>query len=207
MFQTMLAAYSNDLQPALGVIAAWLVYDVLPRLQESHARSQALEGTVDLITKRFSAFVEDISVALPEAHGMPSLTVNQMRLNCLSTALQKHKEEVGCNDNKHASQPTREPAEAFEDTDEGGRYTVLIKRIEALEKMVQENRDSMEAHQPFVMVEESAETARNQTMQDAVQDPSLEFATLSDASTSSTCTLTPASVSQRRKLARSADLR
>ncbi|KAG9656085.1 hypothetical protein KCU95_g15690, partial [Aureobasidium melanogenum] len=193
MFQTMLAAYSNDLQPALGVIAAWLVYDVLPRLQESHARSQALEGTVDLITKRFSAFVEDISVALPEAHGMPSLTVNQMRLNCLSTALQKHKEEVGCNDNKHASQPTKEPAEAFEDTDEGGRYTVLIKRIEALEKMVQENRDSMEAHRPFAMVEESAEIARNQTMQDAVQDPSLEFATLSDASTSSTCTLTPAS--------------
>lgn len=65
--------------------------------------------------------------------------------------------------------------------------------------MIQEKRDNIEAHQPLVMVEESAETACSQSMQDAVQEPPSDFAALSDAPTSWTCTLTPTSVSKMEK--------
>ncbi|KAG9958822.1 hypothetical protein KCU61_g8024, partial [Aureobasidium melanogenum] len=199
VIQALLNRYGDDDD---DMINSWLIFDILPRLQESHARSQALESTVDIITKTFSAFIRDVSDALPEAHGMPSITMHQARLNRLSTTLQKYREAFGCNNNNHTPQSSKRPGEAFEDSNEDDRCTVLTKRIEALEKIVQENRDNMEAHQPFVMVEESAETARSQTMQEAAQEPPSEFAALSDASTSSTCTLTPASISEMKEISK-----
>lgn len=196
MLQTVVKAHHNDLKPAVEVILPWLVYVSLPRLQASHGRSQALEIAVDLLSSRFSAFVKEIADALPEVRAiLPAGRISEARLNRLSVALQMYKEACSSNDNNYASQSIKELRRASENTNEDGCYTVLMKRIEVLEKKVQESRDSIESHQPFVMVEESAETARSQIMQDAAQEPSSGLETLSNASTSSTCTLTPATVS------------
>ena len=141
------------------IVTPWLILDILPRLYESHIRSQALESTVDLISRRFSAFIGDISDALYEVH--PPMDTNSKRINCLSLVLQKYKNEFGGNANNHASRPTKGPGGASTDTNEDDRYTVLTERIRVLEKMVQENRANTGSHQPFVMVEEPTEIAFN----------------------------------------------
>lgn len=74
------------------------------------------------------------------------------------------------------------------------RYNMLTGRIQALEEMVKENRDQMDSLQSISAVAEYR-VAGSQELERAMQAHQPTFATLPDASESSTCTLTPASVS------------
>ena len=69
----------------------------------------------------------------------------------------------------------------------------LVSRVESLEQMIKENREGMELYQPVTQGEELA--ARVQTLENKMNELQFPFSILSDAAESSTCTLTPASVS------------
>jgi hypothetical protein len=74
------------------VAMLWLVHDTLPRLRETQTRFQTLEATLDLVSRSFFAFVEDISEALPIERLTCAPYISQERLNRLSAVLQKHKD-------------------------------------------------------------------------------------------------------------------
>lgn len=73
-------------------VTPWLVYDILPQLQVTRDRFQTLDAAVDSISRRFSAFVKDISEALPGYYDPLYFPNNslQKRLNDLSAVLQQH---------------------------------------------------------------------------------------------------------------------
>ncbi|KAG9675257.1 hypothetical protein KCU99_g7909, partial [Aureobasidium melanogenum] len=175
-------------------IISWLIFDILPRLQESHARIQTLETTVNMLWRRLSGFIKDLAEALPleHRHG-DDANAAKLRLNFLSIVLQHCKDNLDRDRASDAPRSTSGTGGASGCLGIDRRYKALTDRIQALEKMVQENRDNMESHQPFVMVEESAKTAHGQIVESEVQEPPLQFEALSDAPTSSTCTLSPAS--------------
>jgi type II secretory pathway component PulJ len=184
-------------------IISWLIFDILPRLQESHARIQTLETTVNMLWRRLSDFIKDLAEALPleHRHG-DDANAAKLRLNFLSIVLQDCKDNLDRDRASDAPRSTSGTGGASGCLGIDRRYKALTDRIQALEKMVQENRDNMESHQSFVMVEESAKTAHGQIVESEVQEPPLQLEALSDAPTSSTCTLSPASVSKMKEISK-----
>ncbi|KAH0164121.1 hypothetical protein KCU67_g5286, partial [Aureobasidium melanogenum] len=147
-----------------------------------------------MLSRRLSSFIKDLAETLPSGDRFANVSGYQKtQLNRLSTALQQHKEFPTQDHGMDDPKPTGDTESTSGCLGIDRRYKALTDRIQALEKMVQENRDNMESHQPFVMVEESAKTAHGPIVESEVQEPPLQFEPLSDASTYSTCTLTPAS--------------
>lgn len=176
------------------IITPWLVFDILPRLQGSHSRIQALESTVNLLTSRLSSLIEDLARALPFEHDR--FAPMEARLNPLSVILQKHKDDLGCDHDMDAGaiSSTGNTSKRLGIDD---RVKVLNESIQASKK-VQENLVNMESNQPFLMVDEPAEIAYQQRMRTVIQK--LPSGLASDDSSPSTCTLTPASVSTTKQI-------
>lgn len=82
--------------------------------------------------------------------------------------------------------------------DADDRYKILTERIQTLEEKFYVSKDELKPHQSVILTEELVETARYQV--GASQEPGLGFVAIPDASMSSTCTLTPASVSRRIRI-------
>jgi hypothetical protein len=172
----------------------WFVHDILPRLRETQTRFQTLETTLDLVSRSFFAFVEDISDALPIAKLTCAPYVSQERLNHLSTVLQKHK-DTRCYDSKTDTlQPISKIGNISGYLNLEDRYQTLTERVQALEEMVKEDRNQMKSQQSN-MTAEGSSVVGTQEMERTTQAHQPTFAALSDASWSSTCTPTPASVS------------
>ncbi|KAH0259692.1 hypothetical protein KCU91_g15069, partial [Aureobasidium melanogenum] len=165
-----------------GVLVPWLAFDVFPQLQDSRDRFQTLETTIDMVSRRLSSFSQDLERELasedPDARIGDHDNVQVQRLRAV---LRQHTNAPVHDHDTDAPHSTSGTGGTSESLDMDDRYKALTERIKALEE------------KPFVMVEESAGTARSQPMQGAAQEPPSEFAALSDASTSSTCTPTPAS--------------
>jgi hypothetical protein len=177
------------------VAMLWLVHDILPRLRETQTRFQTLETTLDLVSRSFFAFVEDISEALPIEKLTCAPYVSQERLNRLSAVLQKHK-DTRCYDCKTDTlQPIIKIGDIAGYMALEGRYRMLTERMQALEETVKENRNQVESHQSIITAVESCVTGTEE-LEPEIQADQPTFAALSDASESSTCTLTPASVTE-----------
>lgn len=72
-----------------SIIIPWLVFDILPRLKESHARIQTLETTVDLLSKKLADSIEDLAGVLPCKHRcLATARAHQVQSK---RALQQHK--------------------------------------------------------------------------------------------------------------------
>ena len=189
---------SEVLQHALldtGTLTPWLVHNIL-QLQETQERFENLETTVDLISKSFSAFIKDVSEALPKhrrASYVSILSPIHDRLDRLSATLQRHN-DIRCNKDKDELQPASKTGGTPGCPDADDRYKALTERIQDLEEMAKEHGNRLNPPQTATAPEESG-VAGTQELERAMQANQLTFAALSDASESSTCTVTPASVS------------
>lgn len=171
----------------------FVLYNILPRLQATRARVQSLETTVDPISRKFSAFVKDVSEALPEFHGYVLASTSQAQLNLLSAAFRKHKDTMCYNDKDEPELVSRSgPASGCTGIDD--HHKRLVERVWVLEKMVAQDRNLTEFCRSIMTAEELC-AANVQQPEHTTQAHQPAFAALSDASESSICILTPASVS------------
>jgi hypothetical protein len=178
-------------------VPMWLIYDILSRLRETQTRFQSLETAVDLTSRRFSAFIKDVSEALPEYHGPSSATNDplQERLNSLSATFLQHK-SIRCYDTeKGRLQPTSKSGQSSGCLDTNDRYKMLVERVQALEETIRKNRKRTESHQSQATEEIYDDTRFQEHVRRAMQELQPSSVALSDTSRSSNCILTPASVS------------
>jgi hypothetical protein len=183
VLDVLLSNHYNDQVPK------WLFLDTLGQLRQTQTRCQTLESKVDSISKRFSAFANDISKALLAYHNPPYSynDTRPKRLGHLSAALQKY-----MNSDKDTPQPISSSGSTSGCLDMNDRYKSLAERMQALEETVKENRSYTESS---IVTAEDSRIAGIQELERKMQAYQSTFAALSDASESSTCTLTPASVS------------
>lgn len=148
---------------------------------------------VDLISRKFSAFAKDVSDALPEFHGYALVSTSQAQLNLLSAAFRKHKDTMCYNDKDEPELVSRSgPVSGCIGTDD--HHKRLTERVHILEEMVAQDRNQRKFRQSITTAEESC-AADIQQPEHTIQAHQPAFAALSDASESSICILTPASVS------------
>jgi hypothetical protein len=188
VLDVLLSHYYDDRVPR------WLFLDILGQLRQTQTRCQTLESKVDSISERISAFVKDISQALLAYHN-PSYSYNDTRpkrLGHLSAALQKYMNTEGHNSDKDTPQPISNSGSTSGCLDMNDRYKSLTERMQALEETVKENRSYTESS---IVTAEDSRITGIQELERKMQAYQSTFAALSDASESSTCTLTPASVS------------
>ncbi|KAG9561806.1 hypothetical protein KCU71_g8576, partial [Aureobasidium melanogenum] len=190
-----------------GVLIPWLAFDVFPQLQASRDRFRTLETTIGMVSRRLSSFSQDLEMELAsEDPDVETEDYDKMQAQCLRAVLRQHTDATAHDCDTNTSQSTSTTGGTPGSLDTNDRYKALTERIKALEEKVQDNRDNTRSHQPFVMVEGSAKTAHGQTMQSVAQEPPLDFAAVSDGSTFSTCTLTPASTVVNETVGQSNDM-
>jgi hypothetical protein len=171
-----------------------LVYNILPQLQDTRDRFRTLEVAVDLNSRRFSGFVNDMSEALPVHHGNRWVPPVERQLYRLGAISQRYKDTKCYDDDEGTLQPASKSGGTSECLDADDRYKVLTERIQALEDMVKEHENQMNLQQTITVAEEPS-AASTQELRRAMQAHQPTFAALSDASESSTYAPTPASVS------------
>lgn len=176
----------------------FVVYNILPRLQATRARVQSLETTVDLISRKFSAFAKDVFEALPEYHGYVLPSTSQTQLNRLSAAFRKHKDTMCYNNDKDEPDLVSRSDSASGRIGKDDDHKRLVERVRVLEEMVAQDRNQREFRRSITTAEESC-AADAQQPEHTMQAHQPAFAALSDASESSICTLTPASVSRTKQ--------
>lgn len=163
----------------------WLLGEVLPRFQGSTEKLKTLESSVQKLSERTAKLVEDLSIsATIDDGGFPVDAEERIRQLGATLMAQKHlfASEHDSENFNRGLQISMEPC-----------FKNLVSRVESLEQMVKENREGMKLYQPVTQGEELA--ARIQALENKIKELQPPFSMLSDAAESSTCTLTPASVS------------
>ncbi|THZ81315.1 hypothetical protein D6C84_06701 [Aureobasidium pullulans] len=161
----------------------WLLGEVLPRFQGSTEKLKTLESSVQKLSERTAKLVEDLSIsATIDDGGFPVDAQEGMRQLGATLVAQKH---------LFASEHDSETSNTDLQTCMEPCFKNLVSRVESLEQMVKENREGMELYQTVTQGEELE--ARIQALENKMKELQPPFSMLSDASESSTCTLTPAS--------------
>lgn len=146
------------------------------------------------MSRKFSAFIKDVSEALPGFHGHTLVSTGQAQLNRRSAALQKHNDTRCRDDDTYTPQPISKNGNISGSLDVDDCYDMLTGRIQALEGFVENIRTEADFRQSIATAGKSS-AADTQESECAMQADQPTFSALSDASESSTRTLTPASVS------------
>ncbi|KAH0372447.1 hypothetical protein KCU65_g1193, partial [Aureobasidium melanogenum] len=176
------------------VLIPWLAFNIFPRLQETRDQLQTLETTIDMVSSKLTDFTQGLerTLASEDRHAKTGGCRN-VQLRNLNAVLQEYKDAQIHGHDTNAPQSTSTTGGTSGSLNSDDRYKALTERIQALEEKVKEDQDRLEACPSNLVSTGSLKNARSQTMQDTVQKLPSGFEALSDASTSSTCTLTPAS--------------
>ncbi|THZ15651.1 hypothetical protein D6C89_09629 [Aureobasidium pullulans] len=158
----------------------WLVSEFLSHSETSAERVDILDSSIRKLSGRISKLAErGIWTAVPTDNQGCHVTDAEAGIRRLCIALTAQKRLLASQDNA-GNFDEEEPC-----------FKNLVSRVESLEQMVKENREGMELYQPVTQGEELA--ARVQALENKIKELQPPFSMLSDASESSTCTLTPAS--------------
>ncbi|THZ54029.1 hypothetical protein D6C88_09584, partial [Aureobasidium pullulans] len=163
----------------------WLVSEFLSHSKTSAEKVDILDSCIRKLSGRISKLAEDrIWTAVPTDNQECHVSDAEEGIRRLCNALTAQKRLLASqndagNFNRNL-QISMEPC-----------FKNLVSRVESLEQMVKENREGMELYQPVTQGEELA--ARVQALENKIKELQPPFSILSDASESSTCTLTPAS--------------
>ncbi|THY24568.1 hypothetical protein D6D01_05417 [Aureobasidium pullulans] len=162
----------------------WLVSEFLFCSKTSAERVDILDSCIRKLSGRISKLAEDriwTSVPIDNQGCHVSDAEEGMRRLCVALTAQKR---------LLASQ---DDAETFNEELQTMEpcFKNFVSRVESLEQMVKENREGMELYQTVTQGEELE--ARIQALENKIEELQPPFSMLSDASESSTCTLTPTS--------------
>ncbi|THX09983.1 hypothetical protein D6D13_05722 [Aureobasidium pullulans] len=163
----------------------WLVSEFLPRTKTSAERVDILDSSIRKLSGRISKLAEDriwTSVPTDNQGCHVSNAEEGMRRLCIALTAQKR---------LLASQDDAENFNRDLQISMKPCFKNLVSRVISLEQMVKKNREGMELYQTVTRGEELE--SRIQALENKIEELQPPFSILSDASESSTCTLTPAS--------------